>query len=127
MPAADQAPAIPELRHPFAKPRAGTLPAGPSASSAARQGRPATRSQRVSHRGLFLTREEMAAIAKATSTDRDQLLVRALAETGARLGEMLKLSSARLGQGYVVLPIEKRRQYEEKAVYLSRTPSCCTS
>ena len=32
---------------------------------------------------------------------------------------MLKLAPARLGQGYVVLPIEKRRQYEEKAVYLS--------
>jgi len=32
---------------------------------------------------------------------------------------VLKLTPARLGQGYVVLPIEKRRQYEEKAVYLS--------
>ncbi len=61
----------------------------------------------------------MAAIAAATSTARDQLLVRTLAETGARVGEVLKLAPARLGQGYVVLPIEKRRQYEEKAVYLS--------
>ena len=85
----------------------------------ARQRQPATRSQRVSRRDLFLTREEMADIAAATSTGRDQLLVRALAETGARLGEMLKLTPARLGQGYVVLPIEKRCQYEEKAVYLS--------
>jgi integrase len=84
-----------------------------------RQQKPATSNQRVSHRGLFLTREEMAAIAAATVTHRDQLLVRALAETGARLGELLKLTPARLGQGYVVLPIEKRRQYEEKAVYLS--------
>jgi len=32
---------------------------------------------------------------------------------------VLKLTPARLGQGYVGLPIEKRRQYEEKAVYLS--------
>ena len=85
----------------------------------ARARQPATRSKRVSHRGLFLTREEMAAIAAATSTARDQLLVRTLAETGARVGEVLKLAPARLGQGYVVLPIEKRRQYEEKAVYLS--------
>jgi len=84
-----------------------------------RDRQPATRSQRVSHRGLFLTREEMATIAAATTTDRDQLLVRTLAETGARLGELLKLTPARLGQGYVVLPIEKRRQYEDKAVYLS--------
>jgi integrase len=85
----------------------------------ARERRPATRSQRVSYRGLFLTRQEMAAIAAATTTGRDQLLVRTLAETGARLGEVLTLAPARLGQGYVVLPIEKRRQYEEKAVYLS--------
>ncbi len=75
--------------------------------------------ERVSHRGLFLTREEMAAIAAATTGDRDRLLVRLLAETGARLGEVLTLTSARLGQGYVVLPVEKRRQYEEKAVYLN--------
>jgi len=68
---------------------------------------------------LFLTREEMAAIAAATTGDRDRLLVRLLAETGARLGEVLTLTSARLGQGYVVLPVEKRRQYEEKAVYLN--------
>jgi integrase len=52
----------------------------------ARERRPATRSQRVSHRGLFLTREEMAAIATAAATERDQLLVRATAETGARHG-----------------------------------------
>jgi hypothetical protein len=77
----------------------------------ARPRSPATRSQRVSHRGLFLTREEMANIA-ATSTDRDQLLVRALAETGARIGEVLRLTPARFGQGYLVLPIEKRH-YEE--------------
>ena len=64
----------------------------------ARERMPATSSQRVSHRGLFLTREEMAAIAAATTTDRDQLLVRAPAETGARLGEVLKLTPARLGQ-----------------------------
>jgi integrase len=61
----------------------------------------------------------MAAIAAATTGDRDQLLVRLLAETGARLGEVLTLTPARLGPGYVVLPIEKRRQYEEKAVYLN--------
>jgi integrase len=85
----------------------------------ARDRRPATTNQRVSYRGLFLTRQEMAAIAAATTNDRDQLLVRSLAETGARLGEVLVLSPARLGQGYVVLPIEKRRQYEEKAVYFS--------
>jgi hypothetical protein len=88
----------------------------------AQQRRPATRSQRVSHRALFLAREDMAVIAAATVTDRDQLLVRALAETGAHVGEVLKLTPARLGQGYVVLPIEKRRQYEEKAVYLSPQP-----
>jgi integrase len=86
---------------------------------AARPPSPSTRSQRVSHRGLFLTREEIADIAAATTTDPDQLLVRVLAETGARVGEVLKLTPARLGQGYVVLPIEKRRQYAEKAVYLS--------
>jgi len=91
----------------------------PTAIVPARPRQPATRSQRVSHRGLFLTREEMADIAAATSTDRDQLLVRSLAETGARVGEVLKLTPARLGQGYVILPIEKRRQYEEKAVYFS--------
>jgi len=91
----------------------------PTAIVPRRPRQPATRSQRVSHRGLFLTREEMAHIAAATPTDRDQLLVRALAETGARVGEVLKLTPARLGQGYVILPIEKRRQYEEKAVYLS--------
>lgn len=79
----------------------------------------APRKERVSYRGLFLTRQEMAAIAVATTGDRDHLLVRALAETGARLGEVLTLTPARLGQGYVVLPIEKRRQYEEKAVYLN--------
>jgi integrase len=85
----------------------------------ARERRPATRKERVSYRGLFLTREEMAAIAASTTTDRDQLLVRTLSETGGRLGEVLVLTPARLGQSYVVLPIEKRRQYEEKAVYLS--------
>jgi integrase len=85
----------------------------------ARERRLAPRKERVSHRGLFLTREEMAAIAAATTGDRDQLLVRLLAETGARLGEVLTLTPARLGPGYVVLPIEKRRQYEEKAVYLN--------
>ncbi len=79
----------------------------------------APRKERVSHRGLFLTRQEMAAIAVATTGDRDHLLVRTLAETGARLGEVLTLTPARLGQGYVVLPIEKRRQYEEQAVYLN--------
>jgi integrase len=46
-------------------------------------------------------------------------LVRTLAGTGGRLGEVLVLTRARLGQNYVVLPIEKRRQYEEKAVYFS--------
>jgi integrase len=66
----------------------------------AQQRRPATRSQRVSHRALFLAREDMAVIAAATVTDRDQLLVRALAETGAHVGEVLKLTPARLGQGY---------------------------
>jgi len=40
----------------------------------------------------------MAAIAAATSTARDQLLVRTLAETGARVGEVLKLAPARLGR-----------------------------
>ena len=55
----------------------------PIASGRLRQ--PATRSQRVSHRGLFLTREEMADIAAATTSDRDQLLVRALAETAPAL------------------------------------------
>jgi integrase len=68
---------------------------------------------------MFLTREEMARIAAATTNQRDQLLVRVLAETGARLGEVLTLTPGRLGPGYLVLPIEKRRQYEEKAVYLS--------
>jgi integrase len=85
----------------------------------ARARRLAPRKERVSHRGLFLTREEMAAVAAATTGARDRLLARALAETGARLGEVLTLTPARLGQGYVVLPIEKRRQYEEKAVYLN--------
>ena len=61
----------------------------------------------------------MARIAAATTNQRDQLLVRVLAETGARLGEVLTLTPGRLGPGYLVLPIEKRRQYEEKAVYLS--------
>ena len=83
----------------------------------------AARPERVSHRGLFLTREEMAAVAAAAGAERDRLLVRALAETGARLGELLTLTPARLGPSYVVLPIEKRRQYEEKAVYLNpRSP-----
>src|SRR5262245_487510 len=96
-------------------------PGGPP--SPARGRRPAPRPERVSHRGLFLTREEMAAVAAAAGTERDRLLVRALAETGARLGELLTLTPARLGPSYVVLPIEKRRQYEEKAVYLNpRSP-----
>jgi integrase len=95
------------------------VPAPVVPARAARARRLATRKERVSHRGLFLTREEMAAVAGATTGDRDRLLVRALAETGARLGEVLTLTPARLGPGYVVLPIEKRRQYEEKAVYLN--------
>jgi integrase len=32
---------------------------------------------------------------------------------------LLTLTPARLGPSYLVLPIERRRQYEEKAVYLS--------
>lgn len=91
----------------------------PTPVSPARESRPAPKKERVSLRGLFLTREEMANIAAATATERDHLLVRVLAETGARLGEVLILTPARLGPGYVVLPIEKRREYEEKAVYLS--------
>jgi len=95
-------------------------PVVPARSGSAGTGRRlATRRERVSHRGLFLTRDEMAAATAATTGDRDRLLVRLLAETGARLGEVLSLTPARLGQGYVVLPIEKRRQYEEKAVYLN--------
>ena len=83
----------------------------------------AGRTERVSRRGLFLTREEMAAVAAAAATERDRLLVRALAETGARLGEALALTPARLGPDCVVLPIEERRRYEEKTVYLNpRSP-----
>jgi integrase len=97
-----------------------TPPAPPHAPHTRRL---AARTERVSHRGLFLTREEMAAVALAATTERDRLLVRVLAETGARLGEVLTLTPARLGPSYVVLPIEKRRQYEEKAVYLNpRSP-----
>jgi integrase len=65
----------------------------------------------------------MAAVAAAAATERDRLLVRALAETGARLGEVLALTPARLGPDCVVLPIEDRRRYEEKTVYLNpRSP-----
>jgi integrase len=97
----------------------GAVPTPVVPARATRARRLTTRKERVSHRGLFLTREEMAAVAAAAATARDRLLVRALAETGARLGEVLALTPARLGPGYVVLPIEKRRQYEEKAVYLN--------
>ena len=83
----------------------------------------AGRTEPVSRRGLFLTREEMAAVAAAAATERDRLLVRALAETGARLGEALALTPARLGPDCVVLPIEERRRDEEKTVYLNpRSP-----
>jgi integrase len=65
----------------------------------------------------------MAAVAAAAATERDRLLVRALAETGARLGEALALTPARLGPDHVVLPIERRRRDEEKTVYLNpRSP-----
>jgi integrase len=103
---------------------AGRRPGRPaSAPPPARARRPAARPERVSRRGLFLTREEMAAGAAAAATERDRLLVRALAETGARLGEALALTPARLGPDSVVLPIEARRRAEEKTVYLNpRSP-----
>jgi integrase len=75
-----------------------------------RQQKPAISNERVSHRGLFLTREEMAAIAAATVTHRDQLLVRALAETGARLGELLKLTPDRGGEQSRLNALLCRRQ-----------------
>ena len=96
---------------------AGEAPGVPGAATGA------GRTEPVSRRGLFLTREEMAAVAAAAATERDRLLVRALAETGARLGEALALTPARLGPDCVVLPIEERRRYEEKTVYLNpRSP-----
>ncbi len=70
-------------------------------------------------RGLFLTREEMAAIAAAATSERDRLMIRCLAETGARISELLTLSPSRIHRGFLVLPIEKRRELVEKSVYLA--------
>ena len=84
---------------------------------------PITRGQRSSPRGsqlgAFLTREEMAAIARAARSERDRLMLRCLAETGARISELLTLTPHRIGRGFVLLPVLKRRGETEKAVYLN--------
>lgn len=73
----------------------------------------------TSYRGAFLKRGEMNAITEACRTERDKLMVRCLAETGARISELLTLCPANVSRGYVILPVLKRVDDIKKTVYLN--------
>lgn len=66
----------------------------------------------------YISREEAHAIAEATRTDRDRLLVRTLWHTGGRVSEVLQLRRCDYYQDYLLLTNLKQVEPSLKQVYI---------
>jgi len=74
---------------------------------------------------IFCTLEEGHAIMAAGGTERDQLLIRSLWETGARVSEVIALRHCDIGEGYLLLPNLKQRAQATKQVVLNPNSDLC--
>lgn len=74
---------------------------------------------------IFCTLEEGHAIIAVAGTERDQLLLRSLWETGARVSEVIALRHCDIGEGYLLLPNLKQRVQATKQIVLNPSSDLC--
>ena len=74
---------------------------------------------------VFCTREEHQTMLDACGSERDQLLLRVLWESGARVSEVIALRECDIGDGYLLLPNLKQRKSATKQVVLNPNSDLC--
>jgi len=74
---------------------------------------------------IFCTLEEGHSIIDAATTERDQLLLRTLWETGSRVSEVIADRECNIGDGYLLLPNLKQRKCTAKQVVLNPNSDLC--
>ena len=74
---------------------------------------------------IFCTMEEYRAMVETCRSERDQLLLRTLWETGGRVSEVIALRECDIGDGYLLLPNLKQGKPVTKQVVLNPNSDLC--